>query len=191
MQLLHHRAFDIGCLQRSTPLHKVCFCRRWAPTPAAAVPQQGAIVRSRELGDRRCGDQRLGHSHYVLWLPLTAIQQGENDGNPATAGDPSWQPFLNTPNYPDYTSGANNVTAALTGMLALFFGTDEVTFTVTSEHPQAMQKTRTYRRFSDMSSDMVDVRIYQGIHFRFADEEARDQGRKVAKWVFGHFAASR
>jgi len=130
-------------------------------------------------------------SHYVLWRPITAIQEGENDGNPATAGDPSWQPFLNTPNYPDYTSGANNLTGALTRMLALFFGTDEMTFTVTSEHPLAMQKTRTYGRFSDMSSDMVDVRIYQGIHFRFADEEARDQGRHVAEWVFGHFAASR
>ena len=129
--------------------------------------------------------------HYVLWRPITAIQEGDNDGNAATAGDPSWQPLLNTPNYPDYTSGANNVTGALTRMLALFFGTDKVTFTVTSEHPLAVQKTRTYGRFSDMASDMVDVRIYHGIHFRFADEEAREQGRHVAEWVFGHFAASR
>jgi hypothetical protein len=129
--------------------------------------------------------------HYALWRPITAIQEGDNDGNAATAGDPSWQPLLNTPNYPDYTSGANNVTGALTHMLALFFGTDDVTFTVTSEYPLAVQKTRTYGRFSDMSSDMVDARIYQGIHFRFADEEAREQGRHVAKWVFGHFAASR
>jgi len=49
--------------------------------------------------------------HYVLWRPVTAIQEGENDGNVAKAGDPSWQPFLNTPPYPDYTSGANVVTA--------------------------------------------------------------------------------
>ena len=45
--------------------------------------------------------------HFGLWRPSTAIQQGENDGNPATAGDPAWRPFLNDPPYSDYTSGAN------------------------------------------------------------------------------------
>lgn len=129
--------------------------------------------------------------YYVSWRPVTAIQEGEKDGNPTTAGDPSWQPFLNTPPYPEYTSGANNVTAALTRMLALFFGKDEMTFTVTSVYPQAAQQTRTYDRFSDMASDMVDVRVYHGVHFRFADEAAREQGTQVADWVFAHVAASR
>jgi len=128
---------------------------------------------------------------YVVWRPVTAIQEGENDGNAATAGDPSWQPLLNTPPYPEYSSGANNVTGALTRSLALFFGKDDVTFTVTSDYPQATQKTRSYARFSDMASDMVNVRIYHGIHFRFGDEAARAQGTKVADWVFGHVAASR
>lgn len=129
--------------------------------------------------------------HYVSWRPVTAIQEGEKDGNPATAGDPSWQPFLNTPPYPEYSSGANNVTAALTRTLALFFGKDDMTFTVTSDHPKAAQKTRTYARFSDMASDMVNVRIYHGVHFRFGDEAAREQGTQVADWVFAHVAASR
>jgi hypothetical protein len=129
--------------------------------------------------------------HYVLWRPVTAIQEGKNDGNPATAGDPAWQPLLNTPPYPDYTSGANDVNAALTRTLALFFGKDDVTFTVTSLYPQAAEKTRTYSRFSEMASDMVDVRIYHGIHFRFADEAARDQGTQVAEWVFSHVGAPR
>ena len=129
--------------------------------------------------------------HYVFWRPVTAIQEGENDGNPATAGDPSWQPFLNTPPYPEYTSGANNVTAALTRTLALFFGKDDMTFAVTSDHPKATQKTRTYGRFSDMASDMVNVRIYHGVHFRFGDQAGREQGTQVADWVFAHVAASR
>jgi hypothetical protein len=41
-----------------------------------------------------------------------------------------------------------------------------------------------------MASDMVDVRIYHGIHFRFPDEAAREQGKQVADWVFGHVAAA-
>jgi hypothetical protein len=129
--------------------------------------------------------------HYVFWRPVTAIQEGENDGNPATAGDPSWQPFLNTPPYPDYTSGANIVTGSLTRSLALFFGKDDMAFTVTSDYPEAVKKTRTYNRFSDMATDMVNVRIYHGIHFRSADQAAREQGTQVADWVFGHVAAAR
>ena len=129
--------------------------------------------------------------HYVLWRPVTAIQEGENDGNAATAGDPSWQPFLNTPPYPDYTSGANGVTGALTRSLALFFGKDDMSFTVTSDYSEAPKKTRNYNRFSDMASDMVNVRIYHGIHFRFADEASREQGTKVADWIFGHVATAR
>jgi hypothetical protein len=125
--------------------------------------------------------------HYVFWRPITAIQEGDNDGNSQTAGDPAWEPLLNTPNYPDYTSGANNAVGALTRTLELFFETDQLTFTVFSQHPLADPNTRTYYHFSDLSWDTVDVRIYQGIHFRFADEEARKQGRQVAQWVFGHF----
>lgn len=125
--------------------------------------------------------------HYVFWRPLTAIQEGDNDGNPYTVGDPAWQPLINNPNYPDYTSGANAVTGAMTRTLALFFGTDRLTFDVTSVAPQAMQKTRTYHRFSDAAQDVVDARVYLGIHFRFADTAARKQGQRVAEWVSGHY----
>jgi hypothetical protein len=135
-----------------------------------------------------CWDSK---KHYLLWRPVTAIQEGENDGNPDTIGDPNWQPLTNTPNYPDYTSGANNVTAALTRTLSLFFGKDEMSFTVTSGNPKSDQKTRNYSRFSDLSADMVEARILQGIHFRFADEAGRDQGRQVAEWVFAHVGAKK
>jgi hypothetical protein len=125
--------------------------------------------------------------HYVFWRPMTAIRGGNDDGNPNTVGDPAWQPLINNPNYPDYTSGANNVTGAMTRTLERFFGTDRMTFQVTSVAPLAVSKTRTYRRFSDAAQDVVDARVYLGIHFRFADTAARTQGRRVADWVFRHF----
>jgi len=128
--------------------------------------------------------------HYVFWRPLTAIQNGDNDGNPETAGDPNWQPLINNPNYPDYTSGANNATGAVTRMLALYFETDQMTFSVATTNPAAVQQTRTYDRFSDAAADVVNARIYEGIHFRFADVQARKQGRRVARWVFSHFLLS-
>ena len=124
---------------------------------------------------------------YNFWRPVTAIHEGENDGNPNTAGDPAWQSLINTPNYPDYTSGANNVTGAMTRTLARFFHRDRMTFEVTSLAPLAVQKTRTYERFSDAAQDVVDARVYLGIHFRSADTAARKQGRQVADWAFDHF----
>jgi hypothetical protein len=125
--------------------------------------------------------------YFNFWRPVTAIQQGDNDGNPRTAGDPTWLPLIATPPYPDYTSGANSVSGAVTRMLHLFFGTDRVTFSLTSNTPQVIQKTRTYNRLSDAAEDVVNGRIYLGIHFRFADTVARKQGEHVANWAFGNF----
>jgi hypothetical protein len=126
-------------------------------------------------------------THYVFWRPLTAIVEAAHDGNPHTVADASWQPLINNPNYPDYTSGANNVAGAMTRTLELFFDTDRMTFDVTTAVPQAVRKTRTYRRFSDAADDMVEARILLGIHFRFADIAARKQGRQVADWTVNHY----
>jgi hypothetical protein len=60
--------------------------------------------------------------YWNFWRPITAIQEGDNDGNSQTVGDPNWLPFLPTPPYPDYTSGANNLTGAMTRTLKHFFG---------------------------------------------------------------------
>jgi hypothetical protein len=121
--------------------------------------------------------------HWNFWRPITAIREGDDDGNPRTAGDPAWLPMIATPPYPEYTSGANNLTGAMTRTLELFFG-DKVTFTVTST---PVNKSKTYHRFSDMADDVVNVRIYQGIHFRTADAVARRQGTRAADWAFSHY----
>jgi hypothetical protein len=124
---------------------------------------------------------------YVFWRPVTAIVEAGHDGNAGTIADAAWQPLINTPNYPDYTSGANNVSGSMTRTLELFFDTDRVTFDVTTTVPLAVRKTRTYRRFSDAADDMVEARMLLGIHFRFADVAARKQGRRVADWTFNHY----
>jgi hypothetical protein len=126
-------------------------------------------------------------THYVFWRPITAIVEAGSDGNPHTIADTAWQPLINNPNYPDYTSGANCVAGAMTRTLERFFGTDRVTFDVTTTVPQAVRKTRTYRSFSDAAADMVEARILLGIHFRFADVAARTQGRRVADWTVDHY----
>jgi hypothetical protein len=127
---------------------------------------------------------------YNFWRPITAIQQllpADNDGNPQTAANATWVPLITTPPYGDYTSGANSVVGSIMHTLALFFRNDKMTFTVTSNASLAVQKTRTYTRCSEMADDLVEVRILQGIHFRFADTAARRAATRVAHQAFHHF----
>jgi hypothetical protein len=121
---------------------------------------------------------------YNVWRPSTAIFEGDNDGNPLTVGDPTWLPLFNDPPYPDYTSGANSITSAFMRTLALYFDDDVYTFTATTSVPG--QGTRTYASFSAVADDVVDARICMGIHFRFADEGARRQGKQAANRAFSH-----
>jgi hypothetical protein len=126
-----------------------------------------------------------GKRLYHFWRPITAIQNGNDDGNPRTAGDATWLPQIptNTPPYPEYPSGANNLTGAMTRTLERFFG-NKMTFSVFSAF---VNQTKTYQHFSDMADDVVNVRIYQGIHFRTADVIARRHGTRIAQMAFSHF----
>jgi hypothetical protein len=125
--------------------------------------------------------------HYNFWRPYTAIREGDSDGNPNTIGDSTWTPFLATPPYPDHSSGANAITGSVTTILQMFLGTDELAFTVSSSNPGVITNPRSFTRISDAAQEVVDVRIYQGIHFRRADEIGRVQGARVARWTFQKF----
>ena len=128
-----------------------------------------------------------------FWRPITGIHNGDHDGNPNTVGDPpngsyaGWQPLFGTPNYPDYTSGANNLAGAAATTVANFFGTDEVHFFLKNSLIAGPDGVREYFFCSAAAQDVVDGRIYMGIHFRFADAVALRQGTRVANWVFGHY----
>jgi len=123
--------------------------------------------------------------HYNFWRPQTAIQNGDADGNPSTAGDPAWLPFINNPAYPDYTSGANGVSSSSMYAMENFFGTDAMEFSMTTTNTgPTNQDTRNYTSFSQAIQEVVDGRVLLGIHFRFADEASVTLGRDVVKW--GH-----
>jgi hypothetical protein len=159
---------------------------------AAHVTNIGDSARLFALADMAMADAIItcweSKRYYVFWRPITAIQLGDTDGNDRTTEDTTWVPLITTPAYPDYTSGANNITAATTRALALFFGTDDMTFQVTTTNTgPTIQDTRTFNRFSDAAGEVVEARIYLGIHFRFADTDARKQGKHVAQWAFSHY----
>ena len=158
---------------------------------AAHVSNLGDSARLFALANLASADAAIScwetKQHFNFWRPMTAIQLGDTDGNPDTVPDPTWEPLINNPNYPDYTSGANNITAAMVTTLQHFFDTDDFEFTITSNAPLAVTKSRTYTRFSEAADQVVNARILLGIHFRSADEEARQQGTHVAHWTFQKF----
>jgi len=125
---------------------------------------------------------------FDFWRPLSAIQFGNADGNPRTNGDPAWTPFVPTPPYSDYTSGANNFSGSTTRAMSLFFDTNEMAFQIATTNPvPTVVDTRSYSSFSQVRDEVEDARILQGIHFRFADTDARRQGEHIAQWAHSHF----
>jgi len=127
------------------------------------------------------------HAKYVygFWRPITAINRGQNDGNPATVPDPDWVPLLATPPYPDYPSGYNVYNSTLSHGLANLFRTRHLRLTLGSTAVPGVE--RHYDSGRRLRQDVVDARVWLGIHFRFADTAARSMGRRLAAWTVDHY----
>ncbi len=106
------------------------------------------------------------------WRPQQAIQRADDDGNPRTVADPTWQPLLANPPYPDYTSGHACVTGAASRTLARLYGPSSIDITVASP---VTGTTRHYDRASRLVADTTNARIWLGIHFR----KAMDDGSRI------------
>jgi hypothetical protein len=119
--------------------------------------------------------------HWSSWRPVTAIPEAGADGNPATASDPDWMPLLPTPPVPEHPSGHAMVSATITTILALFFHTDRIAFTGYSPDTNT---TRRYARFSDALTEVINARVWGGIHFRTADNQGAVEGAKLAAYVW-------
>jgi hypothetical protein len=117
---------------------------------------------------------------YEYWRPITAIRAGDNDGNPATAGDPAWEPFCVTPPFPEYNSTHAATAAAAAVALGRQLG-DRHNFTVAS--PTLRGVSRTYRRLSTAAYEEGISRLYCGIHFRHAMNAGFAQGALVSDFV--------
>ncbi len=122
--------------------------------------------------------------HYTFWRPITAIRAGDTDGNAATVGDPAWSPLLAvTPNHPEYPSAHSCITPAGGRVIARFLGTKKIDFTVPSLTGLG---DRHYPRPKDLQYDVGNARIWGGIHYRTAIDDAIVIGNKTVKQVLRH-----
>jgi len=115
---------------------------------------------------------------YGLWRPITAIRV--DDGNPATAQDPTWTPQFATPAHPDYPSNHSCISGAAGAILANEFG-NNVHFTVDSDGMLGV--TRSFHQLSDAVDEVKNARVYAGIHFRTATDVGQALGESVARYV--------
>jgi len=122
---------------------------------------------------------------YGFWRPITAVNLADTDGNPATTADPTWVPLLATPAYPEYPSGYNVVAATTTGGLEQLFHAQRLNLTLIST---AVPNTlRHYDTGRALRADVVDARVWLGIHFRFADVDSRNLGLQLSDWTLDHY----
>jgi hypothetical protein len=132
--------------------------------------------------------------HWSFWRPMMAIREAASDGNPATEADPAWTPLfdpatpqrgtpLANPPFPDHPAGHGCVSGAIVGVLQDFFGTDKIGFSAVSNRTD---RPRSFDRFSHALKEVIDARVWGGIHFRAADVQGAVLGKKVAHWLRTH-----
>ena len=126
---------------------------------------------------------------FSYWRPITAIRNADLDGNDATEKDATWTSLLVTPNFPEYTSGHSTFSGAAGHVLASFFGTDDITFTIDSDGTPGV--FRTFHKLSAAADESGMSRIYGGIHFQHANQWGLASGRAAADYITSHLLLPR
>lgn len=131
--------------------------------------------------------------HFDYWRPWNAIRRAAEDNNPATDADPTWAPLFAAP-YPEYPSGHNCLDAAHVSVLRMFFPDAPAGgYSITSRSgllQAADPKTRHFDSFSQALGELIEARIWAGLHFRTADVQGQVLGRHVADYMASHYFAS-
>jgi hypothetical protein len=130
-------------------------------------------------GSIACWDAKY---FYNFWRPQAAIRRGNEDGNDLTAADATWTPLFPTPRHPEYPSGHTTNSTAMVTILQMAFGDNPgvpINSTITGINRQ-------WGTFSQGLDEVIDARVYSGIHFRTADVVGSRLGGQVAQFVVTH-----
>ena len=128
--------------------------------------------------------------YWDFWRPWNAIPRAAEDGNPATTAEAGWTALLTAP-YPEHPSGHLCNDGAHVGVLRMFFGdvieggyqiTSASTFLAPTD-----PKTRTFGSFSQALAELIEARIWAGLHYRTADVQAEQLGRNVANYMAANY----
>jgi hypothetical protein len=140
--------------------------------------------------------------HYLFWRPVTAIDPsaviaddfgpvpGYDDGNPATVEQTGWRPLLTTPNHPEYPAAHGVVTSAMAEVFRTFLGTNQIDLDIHGFDPTGpagnLNAVRHFDTPNDLRHEIIDARIWAGLHYHFSGVAGVVLGRKVAKYDLRH-----
>ena len=134
--------------------------------------------------------------YWQFWRPITAIREADTDGNPATEADPTWLPLFDpatpvcnppplfTPPFPDHPSGHACATSCVRAHAQELLRHRQDWL---QRLQQQIRTTRSFDRFSDALKEVIDARVWAGIHFRTADTQGAVLGKKVAHYLKKHY----
>jgi hypothetical protein len=119
---------------------------------------------------------------YNFWRPVTAIRNGDQDGNDATERDASWTSLNAVPMHPEYPSQAGIIAGVSIGVLEAVFG-PRPALPVTATDLMDPKLQRRFGNVQQMADEVQDVRVWGGIHFRNSLQVAYDMGQKIAAFL--------
>ena len=119
--------------------------------------------------------------HYDFWRPITAIRNGDQDGNDATAPDPAWEPLITTPNHPEYPCGHCIFAAATAEYMKAEVGNSPPWGVRVSSRSIPNAAVQLLPSWDEWARQVSYSRTLGGVHYRFSNEVAEEMGRKIAQ----------
>lgn len=116
---------------------------------------------------------------FNFWRPITAIRNGDLDGNDATSRDAGWEPLIDTPLHPEYPCAHCITSAAVRVVLESEFGTGPVSVSMTSSAAPGV--THKWATIQEWAEEVSMARIYGGIHYRNSTVVGKDMGKKIGE----------
>jgi PAP2 superfamily len=125
--------------------------------------------------------------HYEFWRPITAIRNGDIDGNPATEIDPSWQPLEATPMHPEYPCAHCILSGTAAAVIESYGGLGDVQ-EISLTSPTAPGITHRWSSLDAFTTEVANARVWAGFHYRSSGRVGTAMGREVGRYVATHFA---
>jgi len=136
--------------------------------------------------------------HYLFWRPVTAIDPtavtadgfgpapGFDDGNPETIEQVGWRPLLQTPNHPEYPAAHGTITSAEAEVFSNFLSTNSFNLDIhgfdASGQSGNLNAIRHFEKAKDLRHEIVDARLWAGLHYHFSSVAGLELGRNVANY---------
>jgi hypothetical protein len=120
--------------------------------------------------------------YYNFWRPITAIRNGDIDGNDVTEREATWQPIDNTPMHPEYPCAHCILSGTISGVIKTALGTEDIPeIAITSTTAPGV--THRFTNMTAFADEVANARIWSGFHYRFSTRVGTDMGLKIGEFV--------